>query len=402
MINKIFARKILNSRGQQTIEVEVHSTSGIGVASAPSGASAGKHEAVAFPKGGNGVDEAIRLVNSELSKKLGGLTETDLGLIDSKIVELDGTRDFSRLGGSASIATSIAVLKSAAGGAPLFKYMNPKAGVFPFPLGNVIGGGAHGGGTDIQEFLLIPLGAKTAAEAVFSNAAAHARVGSLLAEMHSGFLRSRNDEGGWSVGGHGSEEVFDLLCDAISDWNGMKLGIDVAATQLWDGENYVYTKEDKRLSPGEQIDFMVSLAEKYPLAYIEDPLHEEDFEGFAELTRKAKGKFLVCGDDLFVTNTGRLERGVGMGACNSLIIKPNQNGLVSSTENVVKTAQKAGYSCIVSHRSGETTDPGIAHFAVAWGAQLLKSGITGGERAAKLNELIRMWELVEKPRMAVM
>ncbi len=401
MINKIFARKILNSRGTQTIEVEVHSTSGMGVASAPSGASAGKHEAVAFPKGG--VDDAVRLVNGELSKKLAGLTEGDLGLIDSKIAALDGTKNFSRLGGSASIATSMAVLKSAAGEKPLFKYMNPKANAFPFPLGNVIGGGAHGGGTDIQEFLLLPLGAKTASEAVFSNAEVHARVGSLLAEMHTGFLRSRNDEGGWSVGGHDSEGIFDVLCDAIEDWHGMKLGIDVAATQLWDGGNYVYTKENnKRLSPGEQIDFMVSLAKKYPLAYIEDPLHEEDFEGFAELTKKANGRFLVCGDDLFVTNTGRLERGIGMGACNSLIIKPNQNGLVSSTENVVKTAKKAGYSRIVSHRSGETTDPGIAHFAVAWGAQLLKSGITGGERTAKLNELIRMWELVEKPRMAVM
>ncbi len=400
MIKKILARKILNSRGTQTIEVEAHSTSGVGVASAPSGASAGKHEAVAFPKGG--VDDAVRLANSELPKKLVGLAEADLGLVDSKILELDGTKNFSRLGGSLSIATSMAVLKSAAGGTPLFKYMNPKANTFPFPLGNVIGGGAHGGGTDIQEFLLLPLGEKTVADAVFSNAAAHARVGSLLAELHTGFLRSRNDEGGWSVGGHGSEEVFDLLCDAIGDWTGMKLGIDVAATQLWDGESYVYAKENKRLSPGEQIDFMVSLAKKYPIAYIEDPLHEEDFEGFAELTRKAKGKFLVCGDDLFVTNTGRLERGVKMGACNSLIIKPNQNGLVTGTENAVKMAQKAGYSCIVSHRSGETTDPGIAHLAVGWGAQLLKSGITGGERTAKLNELIRMWELVEKPRMAVM
>lgn len=400
MIKKLLARKISNSRGQQTIEVEAHSTSGVGVASAPSGASAGKHEAVAFPKGG--VDEAVRLVNSELSKKLVGLAEGDIAFIDSKIAELDGTRNFSGLGGSAAIATSMAVLKSAAGGTPLFKYMNPKADSFPFPLGNVIGGGAHGGGTDIQEFLLLPLGAKTAMDAVFSNAAAHARVGSLLAEMHTGFLRSRNDEGGWSVGGHGSEEVFDVLCDAIEDWKGMKLGIDVAATQLWDGESYVYTKEKKRLSPGEQVDFMASLAKKYPIAYMEDPLHEEDFEGFAELTRKANGKFWVCGDDLFVTNTGRLECGVKMGACNSLIIKPNQNGLVSGTEKTVKMAQKAGYSCIVSHRSGETTDPGIAHFAVAWGAQLLKSGITGGERTAKLNELIRMWELVEKPRMAVM
>lgn len=399
MLRKIFARKILNSRGQQTIEVEAHSTSGIGIASAPSGASAGSHEAVAFPKGG--VDAAVRLVNEQLSKKLVGLDEGDLELVDSKIAGFDGTKNFSGMGGSASIATSLAVLKSAAGKKPFFRYMNPKAGTFPYPLGNVIGGGAHGGGTDIQEFLLLPLGAKTVGEAVFSNAAAHAGVGSRLTEMRAGFLRSRNDEGGWSVGGHGSEEVFDLLCDVVEDWSGMKLGIDVAATQLWDGEAYVYTKENKKLSPGEQVDFMLSLAKKYPLAYVEDPLHEEDFDGFAELTGKARGRFLVCGDDLFVTNTSRLEQGIKMGACNSLIIKPNQNGLISGTQKVVEMAKNAGYSCAVSHRSGETTDSGIAHLAVAWGAQLLKSGITGGERTAKLNELIRMWELAEKPRMAV-
>ena len=396
MLRKISARKILNSRGQETIEVEVQTDKGFGVASAPAGASTGKHEVIAFP---HGVDFAVIFVNEKVNTALRGMDESKQKQVDEKLKEVDGTENFSEMGGSASIATSLAVLNAAANVAkkPLFQFLNPKSETFPYPLGNVVGGGAHGGGSDIQEFLLIPLGAKTVQEAVITNAKLHAKVGQLLAKKDNTFLKSRNDEGGW-VTGLGTYQILEVLTSAIAEIAPeSKIGMDLAASQLWDGQNYVYKKDNKKFSKEEQIDFIADLMKKYPIVYAEDALQEEDMEGFAELTKKAKG--LICGDDLFVTNAAKLAQGIGIGACNSLIIKPNQNGSVTGTLEVMRQAREAGYACIVSHRSGETTDASISHIAVAEEAQLLKTGIVGGERIAKLNELIRMWEKAKSPKM---
>ncbi len=398
MIDRVNARTILNSRGQKTIEVEVETDRAVARASAPSGASAGKFEVIPFP---NGVKAAVDTVKTKIAPLLRSMDEAQQKVIDNKLLELDGTTNLSKIGGSPILATSLAVLRVAAASndKEIHEFLNPMATSFPYPLGNIIGGGAHGGGTDIQEFLVIPLGAKNFPEAVFTNAAIHAKAKQLLAKRDKKFLSSKSDEGAWATG-LPTEDILDLLCEAIREIDPKaKLGLDVAASQLWDGENYAYTRSGKNLTPGEQIDYMLELLGKYPLIYLEDPLHEEDFKGFAALTAKAGGTF-ICGDDLTVTNSGRLQKALDAKSINSMIIKPNQNGTVSGTLEVLDLAEEKGILRAVSHRSGETNDNTISHLALASESQLLKSGVVGGERIAKLNELIRLWEKVERPTMA--
>ncbi len=384
-------REISDSRGNKTIEVDIRTKNGFGRAAAPSGASRGSFEARVLS-----IPEAISKAKENVLPRLIGLDATDQRDVDALLHEIDGTDDFSNIGGNTAVVTSMAVAKAAASslGVPLYRHLGLGKNL-PYPLGNVIGGGAHAlGGTDIQEFLVLPTGATSITDAIFANALVHKQVKILLEDR--GLPCGKGDEGAWAPK-ISNEEALTVISEAIgdvSDHVGFKIraGIDVAATELWDGSSYVYS--NVHLNGEGQIQYMEELIDQYDLFYVEDPFHEQDFEGFAKLTSDAS--CLICGDDLFVTNLIRIKRGIEMGAANSVLIKPNQIGTVTDAYNAVKTANAKGYVCIMSHRSGETPDDTIAHLAVAFGTPIIKTGVVGGERIAKLNELIRIEELGEK------
>jgi len=415
IIGSLKARKILNSRGNPTIEVDVttrdegRATVGFGRAAAPSGVSRGKHEVIAFPEGG--VDVSIKAVKEILGPKLVGASADRLEGIDSLLHELDGTPNFSRIGGNAAVAVSMAVAKAAAAarGLPLYKGMGGEEAVrLPYPLGNVLGGGAHAGkrAPDIQEFLVIPTGAKKFVDAAFANARVHKHVRTLIEAKDPTFAGSRSDEGAWApdLDSLTAAEIVVQACEKTSGEAGFEIrpALDVAAGSLYDEheKKYLYKRDGKSRDEGEQVDFILDLVGTYKLFYVEDPLHEEDFDGFAELVKKVGRNCLICGDDLFVTNVARIQRGIKIGAANSVLIKPNQIGTLSDTLAAVKLAKQNDYVPVISHRSGETTDETIAHLAVAWGCPIIKTGAVGGERIAKLNELIRIeGELGERAMM---
>jgi len=409
VIEDLKARKILNSRGDATIEVDVTTIDGFGTASAPSGASTGKAEAVPFPEGG--VEEAIKKVDDLIAPEIIGLYADEQEEIDSLLRELDGTEDFRNIGGNTAYAVSLAVADAAASsyGLPLFQYLGGfLASDLPFPLGNVVGGGKHalGKATDIQEFLVLPVGAPSFSAAVEANAAIHKRLKALLKEMDPTFTGGKGDEGAWAPNVSNEEALKAVFraCKDVSEELGFecRAGLDVAASSLWDAEKkrYIYTRDGLSRDTGEQIEYVLSLIERYELVYVEDPVHEDDFEGFKELTSKSRS-CLICGDDLFVTNVKRLSRGIEKHAGNSIIIKMNQVGTLTDTWKTTRLAQENGYVPVVSHRSGETAAYHIAHLAVAFNAPVIKTGVVGGERIAKLNELIRIEEtLGDRARMA--
>jgi len=382
--------------------VEVITPDGFGRASAPSGASRGRGEVTPYPKGG--VDRAVELVRSLIAPELIGLNADEQVEIDSTLHEIDGTEDFSRIGGNTACAISLATAEAAASslGIPLFRHL---AGCLPsrlpYPLGNVLGGGKHarGRGPDIQEFLVLPVGARSFLEAARVNVEVHRRVGSLLREVDPGFAGGRDDEGAWASN-LGNEQALDVVvraCEEVSDELGVEceVGIDMAASTLWNPEKgrYVYVQDGVERDPGEQLEFVAQLIERFRLAYVEDPLHEEDFEGFAELTRRFRD-CLICGDDLFVTSEGRLSRGARLGAGNAIIIKPNQVGTITDTWRTTRKAFRSGYVAVMSHRSGDTVDPHLAHLAVAFQCPIIKTGVVGGSRIAKINELLRIEEML--------
>lgn len=409
-IKNIKARKIIDSRGNPTIEVDIITEKGISRAAAPSGASTGDAEAIAFPEI---VDFHVNYVNNEISKNLIGL-ETNLIKIDELLRILDGTGNLSNIGGNSVVAVSMAVAKAESinRNTPLWKYLNEILNLFlrskraivdkvvTRPLGNVLGGGAHAvGGTDIQEFLVCSQG-KTASESVFANAEVHKKVREKLKSKFPNFAIGKGDEGGW-VAHVTDEEALEMVSSACSEVSSdagfeIKVNLDIAASEIYNKESgyYEYSNTGDRLDTDAQIDFVLGLIKNYNLYFIEDPLDENDYDGFAKLTKKAKKlkECLICGDDLFVTNEKRLKKGIEMGACNSILIKPNQIGTMSDTLRTVALAIDNNYVPVVSHRSGETTDETIAHLAVATNSPMLKTGVVGGERIAKLNELIRLEE----------
>ncbi len=409
IIEDITAREILNSRGNTTVEVDVTTIDGFGRASAPSGASTGKAEAVPFPEGG--VEEAIRKVEELIAPEVIGLYADEQEEIDTLLHELDETEDFRNIGGNTAYAVSLAVADAAADSydLPLFQYLGGSlASDLPCPLGNVVGGGKHalGKATDIQEFLVLPIGAPSFSTAVEANAAIHRRLKVLLRKVDPNFTGGKGDEGAWAPNVSNVEalEAVSGACREVSEEAGFECrpGLDVAASSLWDTEKrrYVYTRDGLRRDSGEQIEYVLNLIEKYGLVYVEDPVHEDDFEGFKELTSKSSG-CLICGDDLFVTNVKRLSEGITKGAGNSIIIKMNQVGTLTDTWAATRLAQENSYVPVVSHRSGETAASHIAHLAVAFRAPIIKTGVVGGERIAKLNELIRIEEtLGERARMS--
>jgi enolase len=393
-IEQIRLREILDSRGNPTVEAEIWTLMGWGRGAAPSGASTGTHEAKVRP-----VREAIIEAEKTLLPSLVGEDARDQINFDTLLRELDGTADFSKIGANVAVALSIACSRAAASALniDLFRHLGGIfTGTTPLPLGNVIGGGAHAvNATEIQEFLVVPTGAADAAEAVFANAAVHRRTREILASQD--LSCGKGDEGAWAPPIR-DEQAFDILSQAVASVSdslmlSINMGVDVAASQLWDGEVYRYRNQNR--TSEEQIMYLAELVDTYGLVYIEDPLHEEDFEGFAELTRQIGDRCLVCGDDLFVTQVERIIRGVELGAANCVLIKPNQVGTLSDTYEAVKVAQTHGLDTVMSHRSGETPDDTIAHLATAFGCIFLKTGVVGGERIAKLNELIRIEEAMQ-------
>jgi len=401
IIESVRARKVLNSRGSPTIEVEVEtSLGGLGRYSAPSGASVGIHEAVAFPKGG--VDEALKVFKEEVGPKLIGMDASDQRGVDEALREFDGTPNFSRLGGSTAIACSIAVAKAAAAsfGLPLYRWLGGAVtNRIPAPLGNVLGGGKHAAAKalDVQEILVFPLNASSALQAIMVNAEVHRRLPSRIAKADPSFTGGKTDEGAWvaRLNARQALTIVREVCDEVSEELGVRvgLGVDLAASSLWDAasKTYRYEGEGVARSSEEQLAFVEELIRDYGLLYVEDPFHEEDFESFAELTRSA-APCMVCGDDLFTTNAERLRRGIEVGAANAIIIKPNQVGTLTDAFETASLAKSRNYTIVASHRSGETEDEALAHLAVALSAPLIKTGVVGGERTAKLNELVRIEE----------
>ncbi|MDI9618751.1 phosphopyruvate hydratase [Methanothermobacter sp.] len=409
IIEDVRVRKILDSRGNPTVEVDVITWNGFGRAAAPSGASTGSREVTAFPSGG--VDEIITEVEDIISSELIGMDAVDLQDIDLVLKEIDGTENLSSLGGNTVVAVSMATARAAASSynMPLYRFLGGNlATAIPYPLGNMINGGAHAGenAPDIQEFLVVPVGAEDITEAVFANAAVHKKIRELIQKKDPSFTGGKGDEGGWvpSLSNHDALEIQVTACEEVTDELGVEVrpSLDLAASEFWDPEieKYVYKQEKVQKDTGEQIEFVREIIETYDMYYVEDPFHEGDFEGFAELTSLVGDRCIICGDDIFVTNREILREGIEMGAANGIIIKPNQIGTLTDTYLTVKLARENRYTPVVSHRSGETTDDTIAHLAVAFGAPLIKTGAIGGERIAKLNELIRIQEEIPYSSMA--
>ncbi len=390
-IEVIELRTILDSRGNPTVEADIHTQGGFGRSAAPSGASTGSLEAKVMPP-----KEAVEYAIQNVIPALIGLDSTDQQGFDEQLRDIDGTANFAGIGANIAVALSLANAKAASSsmGLPLYRYLG---GAFvnemPLPLGNVIGGGAHAeNATEIQEFLVVPGGAADTEEAVLANAAVHRHVKELLKKK--GKSCGKGDEGAWAPQ-IDDALAFELIAEAtglVADEMKVKvdMGLDIAASQMWNGNAYKYRKTVR--STEDQIAYIAELVDKYNLVYVEDPLHEEDFDAFSELNSQVGDRCLVCGDDIFVTQVERIMRGIETRAANCVLIKPNQVGTLTDTFEAVRLAHTNGLDTVMSHRSGETTDTTIAHLATAFSCVFLKCGIVGGERIAKLNELIRIEE----------
>ncbi len=389
------ARKVIDSRGNYTVEASVILDYSTGVCSAPSGASTGATEMQAFPKGG--ADESLKFFEKNLRDKLTGFNALDQAGLDTLIREVDGSEYLSNLGGNLATAISLANAKAVAASLdiPLYRYVGGAlARSLPRPMGNVIGGGRHSqNGTTIQEFL-VSAQAKTFIESAYLNTRVHKRIGELLSEKLKGVSVGVGDERAWTASISDMEAV-DIVTQAageVSSEHKVKvlLGVDFAATEFFKDGKYHYRNEVK--TRDEQIEFANHFSKDLGFYFIEDPIEDTDFQGFAEVTRRARERSVIVGDDIYTTNPERLRKGVELKSSNGILIKVNQIGTLTSTQETVNIAREAGIRRTVSHRSGETTDDFIAHLSVAFGAEFIKSGTIGGERLAKLNELIRIEE----------
>jgi enolase len=395
VIKHVEALKVFDSRGNPTIEVGIKTDKGFARAAAPSGASRGKWEVEQYPPGG--IDQAINLVETLIKPRLVGLRADEQETVDELLHELDGTSNFGKIGGNTACAVSLATALAAASSKAihLFEQLSRTTSKeLPLPLGNVLGGGRHArtGKTDIQEFLVLPVGATTFLRAAEANAKVHSKIARLL-QAKGNPATGKGDEGAW-IADLTTDHAFETVskaCEEVSADTGvsLRIGADIAASTLWNEEQkaYVYDKDAKRLNEGEQIDHMRSLIDRYDLIYLEDPFNEESFESFSELTRTVHDT-LICGDDLFVTSQARLKKGKTMNAGNAIIIKPNQVGTITDASKTAKLAAQFGYVPVTSHRSGDTPGPELAHMAIAFGSPIIKTGVVGGERVAKINELI--------------
>ena len=405
LIEAVGAREILDSRGNPTVEVEVLLEDGIVArASVPSGASTGAFEAYELRDGdkkrygGKGVQKAVDAVIDTIGPALEGFDATDQRLIDQAMIQLDGTDNKKKLGANAILGVSLAVAKAAADSAdlPLFRYIGgPNAHVLPVPLLNIINGGSHADNDiDVQEFMIVPLGASSFSEALRWGVETYHSLKSLL--QSKGLSTGLGDEGGFAPNLSSNREALDLIAAAIEQ-AGFRLGhdialaTDVAATEFYKEGSYHF--ENKQLSALELTAYFADLAANYPLVSIEDPLQEDDWEGYQHFTAELGSKVQIVGDDLFVTNPVRLQKGLDLAAANSILVKVNQIGTLTETLDAVSLAQRAGYTAILSHRSGETEDTTIADLAVATDAGQIKTGAPArSERVAKYNQLLRIEE----------
>lgn len=366
-IDSIQLREIIDSRTQPTVEAEINGSYG----KAPSGASTGEHEAKCF------VPENMERVEKQLQNLEGEkLTQEEF---DEKLKDIDGTDDFSEIG-AAAIASSFA-FKNSEG----FSHEEK----FPLPLSNVIGGGEHGGNTSIQEFLVLPVNAETFPEALETNV----KIYQELKERYSRKIKGMNDEGAL-ITSMDDEETLKAL-KKVADKYGARIGLDIAASEFYEDGEYDLNSMRRKHSPEEHLEFVQKLIDAFDLIYVEDPFDEEDFRMHAELTSD-NPDVLICGDDLFTTDKERLQEGIDNGACNSLIVKPNQIGTVSDARETSELAHENDYTSVISHRSGETCDATISHLALEWECPVIKAGIAD-IRIAKLNRLLRLWDKVDNP-----
>ena len=405
VIEQVGAREILDSRGNPTVEVEVALDDGtLGRAAVPSGASIGEHEAVelrdgdAGRYGGKGVESAVRGVLDQIGPELVGLEAVEQRVVDQTLVDLDGTPDKSRLGANALLGVSLAVAKAAAesSGLELFRYVGgPNAHVLPVPMMNVLNGGAHTDtGVEIQEFMIAPVGAESFREALRQGTEVYHALGSVL--KGNGLATGLGDEGGFAPDLPTNRDALDLIAIAVEEagyvlGRDIVLALDVAATGFFaDG---AYTFEKRKHSAEQMSAYYADLLASYPLVSIEDPLSEDDWDGWVRLTAELGERVQIVGDDLFVTNPDRLDEGIERKAANALLVKVNQIGTLSETLDAVALANSYGYRCMMSHRSGETEDTTIADLAVATGCGQIKTGAPArSERVAKYNQLLRIEE----------
>ena len=404
-ITALKGRIIFNSRGNKTVEIDVITDKKFFArACAPSGASVGKHEAQSFPN--DDPKKALEVFTTN-AKKFVGLDAEDPRIIFDALRSIDNTETYTKIGGAVAYALTIAVIDSAAKAldVPMFKLLKPrKPYKFPFPLGNILGGGVHAGpGTpDIQEFLVCPVGAKSIVEALEMNLELHKELRKIIESIDKHFTGGRGDEGGWAPNVN-NDQALGLVEKAIKNCGfslgkEISIGIDLASSSLWNEKKkmYNYARQGIMRTTQEQIDFADNLIKEYKLIYLEDPVHEEDFESMAIITRR-NPKCLVTGDDILVTNTRRVKEAGKSKVCSGAILKVNQTGTLYDAMKFAEECTKNNIRIITSHRSGESSDSHLAHIAIATDSKMLKSGVLGGERVAKLNELLRLseYDLIE-------
>ena len=399
-----FAREILDSRGNPTVEVEVFLEDGShGIAAVPSGASTGEHEAHELRDGddrygGKGVQKAVTNVNETIADAIAGIEADDQRVLDLTMIELDGTDNKSNLGANAILGVSMAAAKAAADSAalPLYRYIGgPNAHILPVPMMNILNGGAHAdSGVDVQEFMIAPIGAETFTEALRLGAEVYHALKSVI--KSKGLSTGLGDEGGFAPSVGSTKEALDLIVEAIEKagykpGEEIALALDVASSEFY--ENGTYNFEGGQHSAEEMAKVYADLVENYPIVSIEDPLDENDWEGYTKLTAEIGDKVQIVGDDFFVTNPERLARGIEQNAANALLVKVNQIGTLTETFDAVELAHRNGYRTMMSHRSGETEDTTIADLAVALSCGQIKTGAPArSERVAKYNRLIRIEE----------
>ena len=407
-IDNIRGREILDSRGNPTVEADVTLTSGArGRAAVPSGASTGEHEAVELrdgdPKryGGKGVLKAVGHVNDLIARELKGRDALDQAAIDKTLIELDGTPNKSKLGANATLAVSMACARAAANqhGLPLYRSLGgDNANTLPVPMMNIINGGAHAdNNVDFQEFMIVPVGANRFSEALRTGAEIFHTLKSVLRKK--GYATGVGDEGGFAPNLKSNEEAIETILEALEiagyhAGSDVLLALDPAASEFYDGQFYVFKKSDgRKLSSRQMIAFWKDWVDKYPIVSIEDGMAENDWDGWKALTEAVGARIQLVGDDLFVTNTKFLEKGIELGVANSILIKVNQIGTLSETIECIRMAQNAGLTAVVSHRSGETEDAFIADLAVGTTAGQIKTGsVSRSDRIAKYNQLLRIEE----------
>jgi len=400
IISSVKGRLLYDSRGSKTIEVDIISDNQfLGRVCAPSGASVGKHEATSFPN--ENPQECLKILN-ENSSKFVGLDSADLKSIHETIRTIDQTPNYSKFGGALAFAITIASIESAAKASnePIFKLLsNEQKLQFPYPIGNILGGGAHAGpGTpDIQEILVCATGANTIRDAIETNLSVHKELRNVLEKEDSSFTNGRGDEGGWAPK-LDNEQALEISTKAIENLGytlgkEVSLGVDFASSTQWNEEKklYLYDRAGFENTSENQIDFAANIIKKYKLIYAEDAVHEEAFDDMSELTKKFPNT-LIVGDDLTVTNKSILQKAIDKKSCNATILKVNQIGSLYDALEFADLANKNNISLITSHRSGESTDSHISHIGIATKSKLLKVGVVGGERVPKLNELLRLTE----------